>query len=297
MLCCALWGSAFPFIKIGYGLLNIASDDTPSQLLFAGIRFFAAGILVIVFGSLNSKRIILPKRKSVSSIVVLSVFQTIMQYIFFYIGLSHTTGTKGSVLNSTSVFFVLILACVIFRQEKLNLQKIIGCMIGFAGTVIINLSQGGVDGGISFLGEGFIILSSLSYAVSSVLMKKYSSYENPVALSGYQFMLGGAVMTAAGLFAGGRLGVVSVKAVLLLLYLALVSAAAYTVWGILLKYNDVSKVAVFSFMTPVFGCIFSAMFLKESLAGSLFRTIISLFLVSAGVIIVNIKFNLKGDKI
>ena len=38
LLCCALWGSAFPCVKVGYQMLSI--ERTGSQLLFAGCRFF-----------------------------------------------------------------------------------------------------------------------------------------------------------------------------------------------------------------------------------------------------------------
>lgn len=295
-VCCALWGSAFPFIKIGYGLFCIASEDTASQILFAGLRFTLAGVLVILFGSLLSKKALLPKRENFSRICVLSLFQTVLQYIFFYIGLAHTTGTKGSVINSTSTFFAVLVSCLILKQERINIRKIIGCAIGFAGTVVINLSGGFVQEDMSFSGEGMVLLSAVSYAVSSALIRQFSQRENPVVLSGYQFMLGGAVMIAFGLIFGGRLGgALEVKNILLLLYLAFLSAAAYTLWGILLKYNDVSAVTVYGFMTPVFGCIFSALFLGESITQNGVRTLIALVLVCIGIIIVNSDKKIKGD--
>lgn len=143
------------------------------------------------------------------------------------------------------------------------------------------------------MGEGFIILSALSYAVSSVLIKQYSRNDNPVALSGYQFILGGLVMIAVGLAGGGRLNFSSKKAFCIILYLALLSAVAYTLWGILLKYNPVSRVTVFGFMTPVFGCILSAVLLKESIGNNGIRIFSALILVSLGIIMVNLKK--KGD--
>lgn len=295
MICCALWGSAFPFIKIGYELFDINAGDTPTQLLFAGIRFALAGVLVIIFGSLFSRNVLIPRRENLSRICLLALFQTILQYTFFYIGLAHTTGTKSSVINSTSVFFAVIISCLL-RQEKLDLKKMIGCIVGFAGTVIINLAGSSVDGRMTFSGEGMILLSSISYAVSSVLIKHFSQNENTVTLSGYQFTLGGAVMIVFGLVTGGRLNFgIGIKGVLLLLYLAFLSAAAFTLWGILLKYNDVSRVAVFGFMTPVFGCIFSAVFLGENLADSGIRTVTALLLVCIGIIIVHYKKKVKGD--
>lgn len=285
-ICCMLWGSAFPFIKIGYGLFHINSSDTASQIFFAGIRFALAGVLVIIAGSIISRQFLLPAKKSILHIGKLSLFQTVLQYILFYIGLAHTSGTKGSIINSTSVFFALIISCLFMKTEKLDLKKIAGCIIGFAGTLVINFSRGS-DDGISFLGEGFVLLSSVSYAVSSVLIKRYSQNENPVTLSGYQFLFGGLVMILCALPCGARIECSNPYGLLLMLYLAFLSAAAYTLWGILLKYNDVSKVAVFGFMTPVFGCIFSALLLDERIGESALKTICSLILVSAGIIIVN----------
>ncbi len=293
MLCCALWGSAFPVIKSGYEILEIGSYDYASQILFAGIRFTFAGVFTVIFGSIISKKFLLPKKNSIVNIGVLSLFQTVLQYLFFYIGLAHTTGTKGSVINSTSVFFAVIISALVFKQEKLNFKMALGCIIGFAGVVVINLNGGEFGSGMTFLGEGFIILSSLSYAFSSTLIKKFSQRENPFVLSGYQFAFGGVLMIISGLLLGGRINGFTPKAVAVLLYLAFLSAVAYTLWGILLKYNDVSKIAAYGFMTPVFGCLFSALILNESLSGSWIKTVISLIFVSTGIIIVNtVK---KGD--
>lgn len=287
LLCCALWGSAFPFVKIGYSAFNIQAQAWQSQILFAGIRFFLAGIITVILGSIISKKILIPKKSSIKNILLLCVFQTIIQYIFFYIGLAHTTGTKGAVLNSTSIFFTVILSVFVFKQEKADIKKIIGCVIGFAGTVFINLARGSIFGGFTFMGDGFILICSLSYAFSCVLVKIYSKTENPVTLSGYQFAFGGFVMAVFGSLCGGRLDAINISGVLILLYLALLSAVAYTLWGVLLKYNSISKIAVIGFMTPVFGCLFSAVLLKENIADNALKTLCALVLVSAGIVIVN----------
>ena len=290
IICCALSGSAFPAIKIGYEFLDIQSGDYGSQILFAGLRFTLAGILTILIGStLVKKPLKLNGRRGFGRAATLSLFQTVLQYLLFYIGLARTTGTKGSILTSCSVFFSVLIVSVILRQEQLDAKKLAGSVIGFAGVVLINLGSGDVNSSFSLMGEGFMILSALSYSVSSVLIKCFSKDDNPAALSGWQFAFGGAVMIIAGLLFGGRISIGSVQAVLILLYLSLLSAIAYTLWGVLLKYNDVSRIAVYSFMTPVFGCLFSAVFLHESLAGNAARTIASLALVCIGISLVNIK--------
>lgn len=286
MICCALWGSAFPCIKIGYELFDISDNDTFGQILFAGVRFTLAGVFAVIFGSIASGKLLIPSKKSAGKIIKLSMFQTIIQYLFFYIGLSHTTGVKASVIDGASVFIAIFVSCIIFRLEKMTISKLIGSIIGFAGIILINLT--GINFEFSFLGEGFILISAIGYALSSVFMKRYSEYENPLLLSGWQFIFGGVVMTVVGFVFGGTIKFSSAKAVFMLLYLALLSAAAYSLWSMLLKYNPVSKVTVFGFMNPVFGSIFSVILLREKDAFGI-AALCSLILVSIGIYIVNRK--------
>lgn len=290
MLCCLLWGSAFPSIKIGYKLFAIKASDTGSQLLFAGIRFALAGLLVILFGSLLSKKFLLPKKTSLTSVLKLSLLQTVVQYLLFYIGLAHTTGVKSSIIEASNVFFAILVACLIFHYEAFTIQKITGCLIGFAGVVLINLGGGeGFDLHMSLSGEGAILLSALSYSFSAVLIKKYSQTENTVTLSGYQFLLGGIILSFCGALAGGHLQGFTVASVLLLLYMALISAVAYTLWGLLLKHNPVSRISVYGFMNPVCGVVLSAVLLQEKNQAFSLIGLISLILVCIGIYIVNRK--------
>ena len=244
IICYLLWGSAFPCVKIGYKLFAVDTESIPSLMLFAGMRFSLAGILVIVFGCITQKKFLLPKAKNLWRIGLVSVFQTIAQYSFFYIGLAHTAGVKASVLNGLGVFFTIISACFIFRTEKFNIVKLLGCILGFGGIVLINIG-GDFSFTFSLLGEGFVIFSGLSSAIAAGLVKIFSKYENTTALCGYQFFFGGIVLIILGLSLGGKINGVSVGAVFMLLYLAFLSACAFTLQGFLLKYNPVSKVAVF----------------------------------------------------
>lgn len=283
LICCALWGSAFPCVKIGYEMFQITSEATASQILFAGYRFTLAGILVILFGSILNRKFLIPKKETLPNIFKLSLLQTTLQYLFFYVGLAHTTGVKASIIEAVNVFVAILVASLIFHQEKLTREKMIGCVIGFLGVVIVNLNGGEMDLSFHFLGEGFIFLSTVAYAFSSVFLKRYSKSENPVLLSGYQFVTGGIILMVVGAAAGGSVHGFTVKSSAMLLYLACISAVAYTLWGILLKYNPVSKVAVFGFMNPVFGVILSAVLLGETEQASGWKNIIALILVCIGI--------------
>ncbi len=295
IICCLLWGSAFPCVKIGYKLFAVDTESIPSLMLFAGMRFSLAGILVIVFGCITQKKFLLPKAKNLWRVGLVSVFQTIAQYSFFYIGLAHTAGVKASVLNGLGVFFTIISACFIFRTEKFNIVKLLGCILGFGGIVLINIG-GDFSFTFSLLGEGFVIFSGLSSAIAAGLVKIFSKYENTTALCGYQFFFGGIVLIILGLSLGGKINGVSVGAVFMLLYLAFLSACAFTLQGFLLKYNPVSKVAVFKSTNPLFGAVFSAIILGESEQLLSWFTLLALVLVCLGIFIIN-KFGEKRIKI
>ena len=287
MICCLLWGSAFPCIKIGYQLFNIPSDSIGSQLLFAGCRFTLAGILTILIGSLLNRRFLLPAKTSWNMVAKLGLVQTVLQYILFYIGLANTTGVKSSIIEASNVFLAILAATLVFKLEKLTPAKLAGCVLGFAGVIIINLNGSRLDTSMSFSGEGCILLSAAAYALSSILIKRYSQKEDPVTLSGYQFLFGGMILSLIGLTAGGRINGFTLASTSLLLYLALVSAVAYSLWGILLKYNPVGKVTVFGFMNPVFGVILSAALLGESNQAFTLTGLAALALVCVGIYIVN----------
>ena len=286
LICTALWGSAFPCVKTGYSLFAIDSADTASVILFAGIRFTGAGVLALILGSLSGRKVLLPKKTSWGRILILCMFQTVIQYLFFYISLAHTTGVKGSILEGTGTLFAILFACLLFRQEPFTKAKLAGCIAGFAGMVIVNLAGGGLSFEFALTGEGFMIISAVSYGFSSVFINRFSAKDDPVMLSGWQFMIGGLILTCAGFIFGGRLRAASPKAIILLIYMMFISAAAYSLWGILLKYNTVSQISIFGFMIQVFGSVFSAIFLKEGSSIGI-NTVIALVLVCLGIYLVN----------
>ena len=117
-------------------------------------------------------------------------------------------------------------------------KKFLGCILGFTGVILVNVTGNGFDFNMTCIGEGMILLSAVSYSFSSVLAKIFSKKDNPVMLSGYQFVLGGIIMLLGSLVAGARFRPFTGKALAVLIYLAFISTFAYSLWTILLKYND-----------------------------------------------------------
>ncbi len=286
---CALWGSAFPMIKIGYTQFGITESGPGAKILFAGVRFILAGILAWLAGSAVKRSPMIPHRGDWKRIIALCMFQTVMQYFFFYLGLANCTGVKSSIINGSGAFVVIILSTLVFRMEKMTTRKLIGCILGFAGIIVINL--GGDMSGFAWNGEGFIFLTVLSYAGSTMLIKRFTGNgADPVMYSSLQFVLGGIILTALGLLMGGASEpgwTLTGSGIGTLLWLAFVSAAAYSLWAILLKHNPVSRVAVFGFLNPVCGVLLSALLLDESGQAFSLRSLAALILVCLGIFIVN----------
>lgn len=289
LLCTALWGSAAPMIKTGYGLMNI--DGTPSVILFAGIRFFLAGLLVLLLELPKKGKKMFPSLKAWKYILILGLFQTFGQYFFYYMGLTEVSGTMGSVISGTSALFSLLLSAWVYRLEKMTPAKGLGVLLGLAGIVVMNLN--GFSLHFRMEGEGMLILSQLCSAQSAVFISMFGKKEDPVMLSAWQFMAGGAALALLGLVMGGHIQW-NLGGIGCLLWLALVSGIAYTLWGVLLAKFPVSSVGIFGCTIPMFGVLFSSLILHESQAFSL-QTLCALSLITAGVLLINMTGKQKKE--
>ena len=284
-ICCALWGSAFPAVKVGYSLFNIAGDDIATKLIFAGIRFAMAGIFVLISQVALGKKLFSFSKTDTKEFVVLGIIQTTLQYIFFYIGMAYTTGVRGSIINGTGTFFSIILAHFIYKNDKIDFNKIVGCIIGFLGVIIVNLDGSNLmETSFKFKGEGFIMLSALMLSISSIYSKKVTRNKDASIVTGYQLFIGGSILIVLGLVFGGHLSGFTIKSSLLLIYMALISSVAFAIWTQLLKYNKVSTICVFNFLIPIFGSALSAIVLGDDIFNV--KILIALILVSIGIFLV-----------
>ena len=173
LLCTALWGTAFAAIKQGYKIFSIESNDIPSMLVFAGVRFFSAGVVVYIALTIMRKKFFVPKQRELVKMASLGIMQTALQYIFLYVALVFVTGTKSSIYTSFSAFLGVLLAPLFFKGDKITAKKLIGCCIGFCGIVLINIGGGNFIGEFSFIGDSFLFLSNLCGALGNILQRRF----------------------------------------------------------------------------------------------------------------------------
>lgn len=300
LICTFLWGSAFPCIKVGYQLFAIESGDTASQMLFAGYRFTLAGLLTLVIGWVSNKKFPVPKKHIRKNVLILGLFQTTLQYLFFYIGLSHTEGSKGSIIAASNYFIAIILAHFWFTgkrgysgEDRMNMRKTVGCLLGLAGITLVNLTSEGFGGGFSLAGEGCLLACALASAVASVYVKTFAGEDNTFAITGWQFVFGGVILGAVGFLMGGNVHGFTLKSSGLLLYMAVISSVAFSLWTMLLKYNPVGKVSIYGFTNPIFGVLLSGLVLGED--AFTLKNFAALLCVCAGILTVNLNITWKAS--
>lgn len=93
------------------------------QMLFAGTRFLLAGALTLAFGAAAGRRAPLPARRNYGGVLLLGLVQTTAQYVFFYVGLANTTGSRGSIIDASAAFIGVILAHFFCRGDRMTAAR------------------------------------------------------------------------------------------------------------------------------------------------------------------------------
>jgi len=280
-LCTLLWGSSYPTIKNGYALLAIAQDDIAAQMLFAGYRFFLAGLFLILLAQFTGKPVFRVSPSQWRQVAILGLTQTTLQYVFFYIGLAYATGVKAAILNATGTFFSVVIAHFIYHNDRLTHRKILGCVVGFVGVFVVNFNKSIFDFEFTLMGEGFIVIAAFVLAAASIYGKRVSQSMDTMVMTAHQLTLGGVALMFLGWISNGTLNSFDWQSGLLLIYLAALSSAAFALWSALLKDNPVGMITIFNFLVPIFGALLSALFLNENILE--WKNLLALLLVCTGI--------------
>lgn len=284
VVCNVLWGSAFPFIKMGYRLFAIDATDTASIMCFAGVRFMLSALLVYAGGAaLRHGPLPMPKGKNLLSCCGLGLWQTAAQYTFYYSAVALLTGAMGGILNSTQSFMGVILAHFLYgKADRMTPRKAIGCALGFSGVLVATL---GNHGSGSPAGVAYMLIASVIFALAGPWNKAVTQKVDSFTVSCLNLGVGGAALLVIGLVLGGSLHPQSFDAVPVLLFLAFISGAGYVIWALLMKNNPVSRIAVFGLIIPIMNVLLSAILNGEPLFE--WQYLAALVLVCGGIYLVN----------
>lgn len=279
------WAFAFPLIKLGFNAFDIANNDTGSKTLFAGIRFFGAGLLTLLISKMTKRNFSIKGKISMVWLILFALVNTSFHYFFFYIGLSNLSGSRSAIIDSLSTFLLIILACIIFKSEHMTIRKSVGCLLGFAGILLINLEFGSSDSeNFSLAGDGMLFMSAVCSAFGGILTRIVTKKIDAMVATGISLALGGFVLAITGMVMGGKFTTINVYGIIILILLVLVSAVGFSLYNKLISCNPVSKVAIFNSLIPVFGAILSCIILGETFYP---KYIVASILVVLGIYIIN----------
>lgn len=277
------WGWAYPLIKLGFTEFGITSEMTGSKMLFAGIRFAISGLIILTIARSANRQFAVKAPINWLYILIFALMNTTLHYACFYIGLSHSEGARAAILNSLGVFLLVLLACLFFKTDRLTTRKILGCAIGFAGILALNIG-GANSGNFTLLGDGMIILNALCSAVAGLMTRGLSRRVDVFVGTGYSLAIGGVLLVIPGIAMGGTLPHITFTGIAILAGLICISTLGFALYNKLLSCNPVGKVAIFNSLIPIVGAITSCLCLHEPFY---WKYIIAATLATAGIYIIN----------
>ncbi len=277
------WGWAYPLIKLGFAEFGITQVMTGSKMLFAGVRFILAGLIVLAIAAATRRRFEVAGAGGWLYVLLFALLNTGLHYYFFYVGLSYSDGARAAILNSLGTFLLVLLACMFFKSDKLTSSKIIGCALGFAGIMALNIG-GGAGGGFTFMGDGMIILNTFCAALAGLMTRGLGKRVDVFVGTGYSLALGGVMLVVPGILMDGTLPDINAVGVVILMLLVCISALGFTLYNKLLTCNPVGKVAIFNSLIPVVGAVTSCMCLGEPFY---WKYVAAAALATAGIYIIN----------
>ena len=273
-----LWGSLFPFIKIGYEAFSIDTESVPDILVFAALRFIVCGLIVSAIAAVKRESLSDNKCKAVFSVVLMGLFAIVLHYAFTYVGLTMTDSSKTALLKQLGSLLYICFAFLIIKDEHFSIFKIIGAVLGFGGIIAINFTGGSIT---FMVGDILIILASLCSVVSTVLNKICVKDISPFWITGISQLFGGVILLIAGLVMGGKFPTVTLHAALVFAYICTASIIAYVVFSYVLRNMKSSMLLIIKFAEPLFACVFGAILLGEDILK--LQYLIAFVLISLGI--------------
>ncbi|MBK1877055.1 DMT family transporter [Pelagicoccus mobilis] len=263
LICAALWGSAFPVIKLSYETLAI--EGFGERMVFAGVRFMIAGLLIVPFCRSSIVNTMRSAPKGLLLWVVLG--QTVLQYVFFYYALSVSSGTLGALLVGGGSFWWMLLAPFFLKTPMPTRSQWTVIAVCTVGIVIAVWAPGAGSGNVG-LGSAAFLLASLAGAWGAIGLKKVSTRHGSRAVTAISLFAGGALLTVLG--ANGWNGFWSdlgTDAIWIMLYLAFLSATAFTLWNRLIERYSVTVLSAYRFLIPLCGVIESSLLIEDESIG------------------------------
>jgi drug/metabolite transporter (DMT)-like permease len=263
MLACILWGSAFVAIKLGY-------RNYGKPFSFAGVRFMLAGLLLVPFW-LRSPQQFRVLKSQAGLILKICFFNNFLLYALFYEGMMRVPAALAAIVVGAGPLIGAVMSHMLMSDDRMSRGRTAAILLGMSGIALIALQRdfGTAVGWSELLGMGLLLASSVSGVFGNIVLAKHDIRldVNPVMLNSIQIFLGGAALFAVSLVWEGRpdFSGLPVSFWFTLLWLAIISAGAFSMWFAMLKRPEikVSSLNQCKFIIPVAGAVLSWLILPQ----------------------------------
>ncbi len=275
-----LWGVIYPLAKLAMQTYEVTS--TADTMLFAGIRFVIAGILILLISLVCEKGAMKDARSHLFPILLAGFVSVTLHYTLMYTGMLTAESSKTAIIKQIGALFYVCFSMFFIKEDKPTLKKILGALLGFVGIVVINVGDVGFSLG---MGEILILLSSVATVSANVINKKVLDKVAPFTLAGISQLFGGILLVVLGFSLGGRvnLGASPYLMVLLIFF----SVCSYLLWYAVMQKGVLSSLFVIKFLEPVFAAFFSALILGEDIFR--WQYLVAFLFITLGITLANRK--------
>ena len=274
---CFLWGLGQVSIKV--------ANRGVSPVFQAAVRSVMAGLLIALWAWSRGLPLVHRDRTLLHGLMIGLLFGT--EFVFIYLGLSHTTASHAVIFLYTAPFFVALGAHWLLPSEPLTRRKLAGLVLAFVGVMVTLWDSLGRPARLQILGDLMSMTGGFLWAATSLYLKRVvRSSMTPSQMLFYQLGVSALQLSLMSLLLESRRILdLSPLVVGSLAYQAIIVAfASYLVWFWLIQVYPVSNLSGFTFFTPIFGVLLGGLLLHEPLTTKLLT---GSGLVTGGMILVN----------
>jgi drug/metabolite transporter (DMT)-like permease len=256
----ALWGLAFPLIQDGLEYFS------PIMLGFVRFAFASALMLTVIVARYRLSAIAETARREWRPLLLLALLYVTIPNVAQNMGLQHGTSSIASVIQSSGPVMTLIFAVLLLKEELTRLKGL-GTVVAMTGTILLVAS-----GGISLKNQDFvsnilILASATSYGLAWVSAKHMLERNPPTLVIGLSLMIGTALLGLAVPFEKNTTAVFNTSSLLNISALGFLCAGASSVLYLSsLEHEEVSRMAFFIYLMPVFASVFAWILRGEGVA-------------------------------
>ena len=282
LLVMLFWGSLFPTVKVGYKLFGVDTASAGSILLFAGLRFVICGLLFMSVAWRRDRKLSLPDRHTILSALPIGLTAYVLHYTFTYLGIANLESSKTAIMKQVGTLFIVCFGFLFRKEDKFTVSKLVGGILGFGSILSVNFKGMRLTFSVW---ELLVVCASFSSVASTIFSKNAYDRCDPLYVTAFSQLMGGAVLSLIGVLMGGGFRRFDLGSVGIMAYICFASCIGYGLWNLLLKYHDMSRMNTIKFSETLFSAVFSWIILGENILR--WQYLLSFVFVTMGVLIGN----------